>query len=96
MHIPREQQQRPVLPADAIQQVFASSNGQSSSEQATPSAGCGIFPSYPFSATIDFHSPALTGVTPDDSELPSHLPSVQIDYLSEWHDEEVCLWPAAF
>ena len=61
-----------------------------------------VVPAYPYNTSLapflnlSPHHAAAVGVTPDDSEVTSNLPSVQVDYLShDWSEEDVWMsWRA--
>lgn len=76
----------------------STSTSASSSEASTPAStvphqGSGLVPAYPFNTSLaPFLSPShgLGNATPDDSEVTTNLPKVQVDYLShEWSEEDV-------
>jgi len=101
-HTPREHQHPPLaLPPELVAEAFphsgfssTSNSTASSSVVTTPSAGTStLVPAYPYNTSLaPFLSPSLGlgGATPDDSEVHTNLPSVQVDYLSHEWAEEVC------
>ena len=101
-HTPRAQQDPPqALPPDLVAAAFSPpSSSSSSTADSTPAASSPlattIIPSYPYNTSLaPFLSPSvgLNGAphaTPDDSDVTTRLPSVQVDYLShEWSEEDV-------
>ena len=103
-HVPRAKQEPPLaLPPDLVAATFHSPSTSSSSSSSTQSPAISqpaspgpghstVVPAYPYNTSLlPFLSPAVVnGSTPDDSEVTTRIPSVQVDYLShEWQEEDV-------
>jgi len=103
-HTERKLQKPPLaLPADLVAATFHSPSGSNTSsstgspaisQPASPGTSTPghstVVPAYPYNTSLlPFLSPA-NGNTPDDSEVTTRIPSVQVDYLShEWQEEDI-------
>lgn len=89
-------------PSNPMVQRVRTLDAKTASSEATTSSAAGhqdhgpVVPAYPYNTSLapflslSPHNAAAVGSTPDDSEVTTNLPSVQVDYLShEWSEEDV-------